>query len=230
MGLTSQPTKTDASLGRVKADAYPATDLDTQVPAAELEEIKTYVIDVCAEVGDHVGTAGDLNTRVDAAETNIATNTGNVSTNTGNITTNANAISAIETAPASNVATGTPVANGRANAAGVATTVSASDHVHDSGAVTVATKTAAYTLTDADDILLIDTTAAAINLTLIASAAARFWTIKKTTVDLNGITLVRPGGTGNIEGSAADYLLDGSDSGIRGSWTVVWDGSAWWVL
>ncbi len=72
MPLTSQPSKIDASIGRVKSDNQPVEDLNTQVPAAEWERIKSYIIDVCDEVGNHVGAAGDLNTRIDAVETALA--------------------------------------------------------------------------------------------------------------------------------------------------------------
>lgn len=72
MGQTSLPTKTDASIGRVKTDRVPATSLATQVPAAEYERLKTAVIDCATEVGVHAGAAGDLNTRVNALETGTA--------------------------------------------------------------------------------------------------------------------------------------------------------------
>jgi hypothetical protein len=68
MPLTSQPTKVDASIGRVKSDALAIDDIDTQVPAAEWERIKDFLIAVCDEAGVHVGTEGSLNTRTDELE------------------------------------------------------------------------------------------------------------------------------------------------------------------
>lgn len=65
MGLTSLPTKTDGSLGRVKStlpDSDPSPDLDYYVTAAEHEAIKTAVVDIANEVGLHDGsTAGSIN-------------------------------------------------------------------------------------------------------------------------------------------------------------------------
>lgn len=70
MPLTSQPTKTDGSIGRVKSDTRPilTSELDTVAPAAEYERIKTGLIDVSDEVGNHAGAGGSLNTRVTALE------------------------------------------------------------------------------------------------------------------------------------------------------------------
>jgi hypothetical protein len=68
MPLGSIPTKTDGNIGRVKSDIGAAPNLDNYVPSTEYETIKTYLIDVCAEVGVHAGTAGTLNDRVDALE------------------------------------------------------------------------------------------------------------------------------------------------------------------
>lgn len=68
MTLTSLPTKSDASLGRVKTEVAAPPNLDNYLAVSELEAIKTFLVDVCGEVGIHVGTAGDLNTRVDALE------------------------------------------------------------------------------------------------------------------------------------------------------------------
>lgn len=69
MAITSLPTKTDGSLGRVKSDASAATDLDTDYPAAEHERIKDALIEVATEVGLSDGsTAGSLNKRVASLE------------------------------------------------------------------------------------------------------------------------------------------------------------------
>lgn len=74
MPLNAQPTKSDASIGRVKSDSRPLTNINTQVPAAEFERFKTVVIDIADEVGNHLGGGGfqNLNVRVDALETSTA--------------------------------------------------------------------------------------------------------------------------------------------------------------
>lgn len=72
MGLTSLPTKTDGSIGRVKSTlpgSDPSPDLDYYVVASEHEAIKSALVDVCAEVGLSDGsTIGSLVERVDALE------------------------------------------------------------------------------------------------------------------------------------------------------------------
>lgn len=70
MGLTSLPTKSDGSLGRVKSalpGSDPSPDLDYYVTAAEHEAIKDAIVGLGAEVGLHDGsTAGSLVERVTA--------------------------------------------------------------------------------------------------------------------------------------------------------------------
>lgn len=71
-GLTTLPTKTDGSLGRVKSDlpdSDPSPDLDYYVPAAEHEKIKDAIVALGEEVGLHDGsTAGSLVERVETLE------------------------------------------------------------------------------------------------------------------------------------------------------------------
>lgn len=71
-GLTTLPTKTDGSLGRVKSDlpdSDPSPDLDYYVPAAEHEAIKDAIVALGEEVGLHDGsTAGSLVERVTTLE------------------------------------------------------------------------------------------------------------------------------------------------------------------
>ena len=77
MGLTSLPTKTDGSLGRVKStlpDSDPSPDLDYYVTAAEHEAIKTAVVDIANEVGLHDGsTPGSINSVLGFSFASLAT-------------------------------------------------------------------------------------------------------------------------------------------------------------
>lgn len=82
MGLTKIPTRTDDSLGRVKYDQRPATDLETQIQASEYNATADAVIAVSEAVGLADGsTPGSLEarladalSRLDDAETCCATN------------------------------------------------------------------------------------------------------------------------------------------------------------
>lgn len=74
MGLTVQPTKVDGSIGRNKTDTpgAPPYDPDHQQAAAEMERLKTALIDVCNEVGLHdASEAGTLVKRMLDAEADI---------------------------------------------------------------------------------------------------------------------------------------------------------------
>ncbi len=72
MGLSTLPTKTDGSIGRVKVTlpgSAGSPDLDYYVTAEEYERLKTALVDVCAEVGKNDGsTAGSLVNRVSGLE------------------------------------------------------------------------------------------------------------------------------------------------------------------
>jgi hypothetical protein len=70
MPLNALPTKTDDSIGRVKSDSRALTNINTQVPAAELERLKTAILDIASEVGihDQDGPFSSLNARVLALE------------------------------------------------------------------------------------------------------------------------------------------------------------------
>jgi hypothetical protein len=76
MPLIVLPTKTDASIGREKADkprAFTRTpDLRYDVPAEEFERMKQVIIDIADEVGVHVGDAGSLNERLNDIGDEIA--------------------------------------------------------------------------------------------------------------------------------------------------------------
>ncbi len=61
MSITVLPTQAPGSLGQVKSDAFPATDLSNQVPASEHNTAMKAVEDIAAEVGLTDGTtAGSL--------------------------------------------------------------------------------------------------------------------------------------------------------------------------
>lgn len=65
MALTTLPTKTDASIGRVKSDRTPTgappADLDFDVPAAEYERLKDAIVDLGTSIGlDDGSTSGSL--------------------------------------------------------------------------------------------------------------------------------------------------------------------------
>ena len=198
MPLTTLPTKTDGSLGRVKSDSRATEDLDLEHTAAEHEAIKTAIIDVSDEVGPHIGTVGTLNERVDALET-----------------------------PSFDV----PESTARANSEGVSDSFSRADHVHDTGTVTVRVVNDATGILITDEVLLVDSSVGDIDVELPDSPPApRWWSLKKTSTDANTIRLVRLFGTEVIEGVGADLALPGSTGTDRPSWTVLFDGTNWWVL
>lgn len=126
-----------------------------------------------------------------------------------------------------------PAALGRSASAGTLGSVANADHVHDEGALIAPTSMSSNTtLTAAMQVLLVDTTSGALNLTLptVVSSSSRSWLVKKTNAGANTITLVR-GGSENVEGAAANLVLPGSDSLDRPSWTLLRDNSGnFWVL
>lgn len=69
MAITSIPTRTDGSAGRVKSDASAVTNLNTQIPAVEFNVIASAVCDVVAEMGLSDGSIpGSIVARVNALE------------------------------------------------------------------------------------------------------------------------------------------------------------------
>ena len=87
------------------------------------------------------------------------------------------------------------------------------------------------TLTTTDRIVRVDTSGGNRTLTLPSPSglgAGVSILIKKTSTSANTITLAR-NGSEQIEGTAASYLLPGSDSAGRPAWLVWSDGTNWWV-
>lgn len=88
------------------------------------------------------------------------------------------------------------------------------------------TKTAAYTATDADELIPCNATTGAFIVTLMAAAdvSGKVLTIKKTDNTANSVT---------IDGNAAE-TIDGTPTVVLGSqWnsrTIVSNGSEWFVL
>jgi len=91
--------------------------------------------------------------------------------------------------------------------------------------VTLATKTAAYTLTATDSVILADATSAAFTVTLPSAAgiAGRQYTIKKVDSSANAVTIASA--AGNIDG-AATKILSAQWQAVR----VVSDGGNWFVV
>lgn len=123
----------------------------------------------------------------------------------------------------------------RAGAAGSSSHVARADHVHDGGTQPIRTVTASATLTNADGIILVDTSAGDVYLTLPApDKVGRIFRVKKITVDTNLIVLVPhdTGGSGPAieDGHAGDqYDLPDSGAAARNAWLVVWSGTQWWL-
>lgn len=89
----------------------------------------------------------------------------------------------------------------------------------------VATKTAAYTLTDNDDIILVDCTLGAITITLPAASGeqGRIFTITKKDTTQNIVTIARTG-TDLISGETSQSIVNPNNS-----LDIYSDGSNWYV-
>lgn len=82
--------------------------------------------------------------------------------------------------------------------------------------------TAATTIVDSDDLILVDATAGAVTVTLplVSANAGRRFTVKKTDASGNAVTF---GGT--VDGDAAfDWTTQ------YAAYTVQSDGAAWWIV
>lgn len=89
-----------------------------------------------------------------------------------------------------------------------------------------ATKTAAFTLTAADDLILADATAGAFTLTLppAASVAGREFTVKKTDASANAVTL---------DGDGAETIDGAATKGLSAQWVsarIRAVGNSWYVV
>lgn len=131
-------------------------------------------------------------------------------------------------------ASGAPTAIGRTGAVGGSATIFArEDHAHDVSLVTRALS-ASGAVASTDEILVVDTSAGNVVLTLPAPTTKRYYAVKKRSVDTNKITL-RPhdvSGSGpQIEGAAAgaDFDLPNSALPQRGYWFFFSDSAAWWI-
>lgn len=93
-------------------------------------------------------------------------------------------------------------------------------------ALSVVTKTTAYTVTDADDVILVDASGGAVTITLhaVATAKKKKYDIKKIDSSANAVT---------IEGNLAETIdgaLNVSTTTQYASYTVVPDGTAWYIV
>jgi hypothetical protein len=79
-----------------------------------------------------------------------------------------------------------------------------------------------------DEMIRVDASGGNRTLTLPHPANKRRFMIKKTSTGTNTISLAR-NGSEQIEGTAATYLLPGSDLTTRPAWSVWSDGTDWWV-
>lgn len=123
----------------------------------------------------------------------------------------------------------------RASAAGSSARVARADHVHDGGVQPVRTVTASATLTSADAIILVNTAAGDVSLTLPApDKVGRNFRVKKITADTNLISLIPHDTSGlgpMIEDGGNGEMVDLPDSGAaaRNAWFIVWSGTQWWL-
>jgi flagellar hook assembly protein FlgD len=93
-------------------------------------------------------------------------------------------------------------------------------------AVAVATKTASYTATAADEVILVSAASGAVTITLPAAsgAAGRRYTIKKTDVGLNTVT-IDGNGSETIDGALTLVIANQYEA-----YTIVCNGSGWFVV
>jgi len=90
-------------------------------------------------------------------------------------------------------------------------------------APTVVSKTANYTASDTDGVILCDASGGAFTVTLSATTSGREHVVKKTDSSANAVTVSPP--TGNIDGSSSASLASQYDS-IK----MVSDGTDWWIV
>ncbi len=94
------------------------------------------------------------------------------------------------------------------------------------GPVAISTKTASYSILLTDNVILADSTAAPITLTLPspASAPGRVFFVKKIDSSANAVSMIVSGGA-NI-----DYLASQSTTVQGYAWTLICDGSQYWLF
>jgi hypothetical protein len=116
------------------------------------------------------------------------------------------------------------------NAGGAATLVVIGVTRSQARAINVsALKTTAYTVAAADDVVLVDPTAGAFDVTLPNAnvVTGRRIQVKRTTTSANAVTVKSAGGTiDNVAGATGITLAGGSLSSL----TVASDGTNWWII
>lgn len=247
MTITALPSRAALDLGAALTNAR--APVANELSAVNVEKIKDWIISLASEVGLSDGsTAGSLREAlltfaIGALDgLRLAEQAGDPSA-----TANEAKVYALDLAGTTHIfsilsdgtiirLSGTstaPASLGRAASAGSLGSMANADHVHDEGVLVAPTSMSSNTtLTAAMQVLLIDTTSGALNLTLPTpvSSSPRHWLLKKINAGASDITLVR-GGSENIEGSGASLKLPQSESLERPSWTLVRDNSGnFWVL
>lgn len=94
-------------------------------------------------------------------------------------------------------------------------------------AVPTRSESASFTFNQRDEAVFV--TANTINATLPAARAGRQYAVVKTHTGANAITIVRAGSE-QIQGAGANYVLPGSGDAAVGRWSLICDGTNWWVF
>ncbi|MGE3681946.1 MAG: hypothetical protein AB7G93_09485 [Bdellovibrionales bacterium] len=170
--------------------------------------------------------AQDAATSATAAET-AETNAETAETNAETAATNASNSASAASTSATNAATSATNAANSATAAASSASDAADSAAEALSAVqpSVASKTAAYTLTTADDVILADASGGAFTLTLPAAASnsGQIYKIKKIDSSANIVT-IDGNSSETIDGNTT-YSLSGQDQFVE----IVCDGSNWKV-
>lgn len=101
----------------------------------------------------------------------------------------------------------------------------------EAGRITTRAVSASATLTASDSVILVNTSAGVVTLVLPAPVDGAIIVFKKTTLNTYEI-IVDPPASEAIEGGTAgvSMTLPSSDVALRGSWTLLCDGSGWWLI
>lgn len=96
----------------------------------------------------------------------------------------------------------------------------------ENGYLQIVSKTANYTATLSDDVILVDAGSGAVTIALPAASTAsgKRYTIKKTDVGTNAVT-VDPNGSETIDGATTLAIAGQGDA-----YTIVSNGTAWWII
>lgn len=101
------------------------------------------------------------------------------------------------------------------------------DHGHDGLRSFPVSISANYTYQQTESVIFVNTSGGAVDITLVNPSNPRSFWIKKTS-GLNQLQLIPPGIT-KIEGVNANYVLSALSSPLLGFWTMMFDGTNWWV-